>query len=827
MAEPTINLAFRFHGNFYHSYRGDTPDELGFGKDIRIIRHIIRTLDDYNVRGIQVRGTWDFENYFSLETIMPEFCQDIIENMKRRIKAGQDEANLMSYNNGLVSAMTASEFETTIRQGISNPQGSGLKELFGDGFYPLVRPQEMMFTPIHLKLYKACGIQAISLFYSAIPFNGFSNFVPPLSLLQRHNPIKLAHPDVDETMILLPCHNTGDLLDHLSLRRWVRKLHRYQAKLNDPHDLLLLIDMDADDSFWVGFDVPLLTKIYPTINGLQGLIDSILDLDYVRFTTPGNYIDSHPALTEITINQDTADGSFDGMASWAEKWSNQRLWTGLDRGRLLELQSRHLMGEKFNQDDTKLSEDLQDLRLKITSTTHFGMSAPIMNLAREGTARDYVQKLVTDASQQFEKHASRSLAGNFSLLDYQRGIPTPVIDYLPKPSTNLIRLPLRKIPDQPMILTRDCGEVLPSAILTHQNSSELLFVESFAPLERRNYQIKPGINAVNPVETVQVDENSMNNGILQLKFDQNQVINSVKMNGVELSMDHFLTSAIRYAGQDIQIETWQQRETAATGLIGVKRLQGSVRLNDHSKLQVEYEIIMAVGMPYIYLTVRVAYPENPSHCDPGKAKRLQRTWDDRWQEVRPSELHPNLVGTPGIPLRIWKHNYCDHVTSYSLDYEQYSKNIDLDSINNHVTDAWVAVSDGQKGLLLAQTADVNTSMAFCPMRLKHHGREKQIHLNPFGSYSGKQYHYGTRDTGLGKFLAVNMSASDHIKPYAPSYNGREQVYRLMIAPYVGDCPSETIQQDAEAFAYPYILLNDADFIADPPHRQWNGAGLGQ
>jgi hypothetical protein len=332
---------------------------------------------------------------------------------------------------------------------------------------------------------------------------------------------------------------------------------------------------------------------------------------------------------------------------------------------------------------------------------------------------------------------------------------------------------------------------------------------------------------VNPVETVQVDENSMNNGILQLKFDQNQVINSVKMNGVELSMDHFLTSAIRYAGQDIQIETWQQRETAATGLIGVKRLQGSVRLNDHSKLQVEYEIIMAVGMPYIYLTVRVAYPENPSHCDPGKAKRLQRTWDDRWQEVRPSELHPNLVGTPGIPLRIWKHNYCDHVTSYSLDYEQYSKNIDLDSINNHVTDAWVAVSDGQKGLLLAQTADVNTSMAFCPMRLKHHGREKQIHLNPFGSYSGKQYHYATRDTGLGKFLAVNMSASDHIKPYAPSYNGREQVYRLMIAPYLGDRPPETIQQDAEAFAYPYILLNDADFIADPPHRQWNGAGLGQ
>ena len=39
---PTISLAFRFHANFYHSYRGDTPDELGFGKDIRIIRGPLR-----------------------------------------------------------------------------------------------------------------------------------------------------------------------------------------------------------------------------------------------------------------------------------------------------------------------------------------------------------------------------------------------------------------------------------------------------------------------------------------------------------------------------------------------------------------------------------------------------------------------------------------------------------------------------------------------------------------------------------------------------------------------------------------------------------------
>ena len=60
MSDPKIFLAFRFHVNFYHSYRGDTPDELGFGKDVRIIRkpgtrNLLSTISDalhlMNIRG--------------------------------------------------------------------------------------------------------------------------------------------------------------------------------------------------------------------------------------------------------------------------------------------------------------------------------------------------------------------------------------------------------------------------------------------------------------------------------------------------------------------------------------------------------------------------------------------------------------------------------------------------------------------------------------------------------------------------------------------------------------------------------------------------------
>ena len=43
-ADNKIHVAFGFHVNCYHSYRGDTNDGLGFGSDIRIIRKILDTV---------------------------------------------------------------------------------------------------------------------------------------------------------------------------------------------------------------------------------------------------------------------------------------------------------------------------------------------------------------------------------------------------------------------------------------------------------------------------------------------------------------------------------------------------------------------------------------------------------------------------------------------------------------------------------------------------------------------------------------------------------------------------------------------------------------
>lgn len=825
---PHIYLAFRFHGNFYHSYRGDTPDELGFGKDIRVIRHLVKTLDALNAEGVPVRGTWDLENQFSLESIMPAHCPDLIAALQRRVREQGDEMQLMSYNNGLIGAHTAREFEAAVRRGISNEQGSGLKDLFGAGFRGMVRPQEMMYTPVHLKLYPACGIDAISLYYSALPFNGFSNFLPPLSVPERYNPLTLTYPGMPETMTLLPCYNTGDLADHLTLRRWVKQMRSQQLALEKQVDLLLLIDMDADDEFWMGYDVPLLKGRLSTASGLRGLVENVAGMDYVRFTTPCEYLDGHEPVGRVSIGQDTADGSFDGYSSWAEKWSNHRLWTGLERARILELQTRRLLAGEAPEMVRSLLDESFEARLKILSTTHFGMAAPVMNVTREGIAAGLVARAVETAAGAFDHAAGTRQPGRFSLLDYVRGDSTDLVTYDPRPSQSLVRLPLTEAAPPALVVRTAAGDAVPTAVLEHRGQRELLFVASFEPGERKCYTIEAGSAPPAPTSApVAMTDSSLQNESLRLGFDRLGQVTSVQSGGEEFALDRFLRSGLTHAGKPYEVEAWALTESLGLGVVGVKRFSGTIGLRDGCVAECEREIMLAAGLPYIYVRTRVAYPRTPDRrYAPGKAQRLGQRWDGDWQEVRPCEIWPALAGRDESPLRVWKHNYCDHVSQFSLDYGRFSRNVELDSANNQVTHGWVAVSDGRRGMLVAQSADVASGMAFCPLRTRKQGDVLRVRLNPFGTYWGKQYHYGAADTGLGKLLATTFSASDHINSYAPSYNGRVHEIALLIAPYRGDAPPDSTRYAAEAYAYPYLVLGDDRFLAPPRHRSWDGAGLG-
>lgn len=315
-----VHVAYGFHVNCYHSYRGDTNDNLGFGSDIRIIRKILDVLTDFNEKGIPVKGTWDSENFFSLEKILPEYAPDIIEKMKERVTKYGDENIIMGYSNGALGAMNEDELTASINLAVSNEQGSGLKDIFGECAM-LVRPQEVMFTPSQVSVYNKLGVKALCLYYSCVPFDAFRTIVPELPDELAFNPLTYTYKG--ESITVIPTYSNSDVCDAGCLRAWVKELHLKQEKGEINHDVLIFLNMDADAIFWESMNLPVIGNRLANTDGIHGLVEEVADLPYVVFDTPGNYIKTHKPLGNIDFTHDTADGNFTGYASWAEKPYNK------------------------------------------------------------------------------------------------------------------------------------------------------------------------------------------------------------------------------------------------------------------------------------------------------------------------------------------------------------------------------------------------------------------------------------------------------------------------------------------------------------------------
>lgn len=846
---PAVHLAFRFHVNFVHSYRLDTPDEQGFGKDIRIIRAIVRTLDEANARGIPVRGAWDIDNHYSLATLMPAHCPDLIGAIRRRVRENGDEVEPMSWNNGLIAAHTAAEFDAAISRAMSHADGAGLRDLFGEAA-PVVRPQEMMYTPAHLALYPRHGIDAISLYYSALPFNAFSTFVPPLPLEQRHNPLRLVHPDVPGEMILIPAVNGGDVADHLSLRAWLKRLHRYQLRMRAPRDLLLLIDMDADDEFWTGYGWPVASRLLAAAGGLGRLVDSVAGLPFLRFTTPGAYLRDHEPIGTIALRQDTADGSFDGYVSWTEKWTNQALWTGIERSRVLELQARRLLEERAAEADAPAeARDLLarcfEQRLLALSTTYFGLASPLVNVTRLRTGAKFVEGSVADAARALElaagcakpipaapacRDSSSSASIAFEVIDYRRGVSTDAVPYPLRPSRSLVAVLLALDAGAAADLAagchlvRDDGRSIPCTVRESfdvHGGYELAFVERNAGGERHGYTVRPGpAGRLDGFTPAAADASSLAARDVAILFDESGSPISLRGSGCELGGDPLVRTAVTWSGRTREAGLWRTASTGASahGWFAWRRTTASIDL-PAGRIDVEREYLVAAELPYLFLSTRLRYPATPTVAYGRKrAARLGRTWDGRWHEVMPCEIRPDLGGSEST-VRIWKRNWLDSVTSYDLDYGRFSRNRELDSANNHLTAAWVAFGDRRRGLLVGQESARWSSPAFCPIRTRRSPAEPPLALNPFGTYRGRQLSYPTRATGLGRTLALLMA--DQLAPLAPDYAGRAQDFRLLLAPYLGDRPPEDAEHDAEAFASPCLVVPRSPLVLPQPWRAWD------
>lgn len=754
-----IHVAYGFHVNCYHSYRGDTNDNLGFGSDIRIIRKILDVLTDFNEKGIPVKGTWDTENFFSLEKILPEYAPDIIEKMKERVKKYGDENIIMGYSNGALGAMNESELTASIELAVTNEQKSGLKDIFGE-CEMLVRPQEVMFTPSQVSLYNKLGVKGLCLYYSCVPFDAFRTIIPKLPDELAFNPLTYTYKG--ESITVIPTYSNSDVCDAGCLRAWVKELHLKQEKGEINHDLLLFINMDADAIFWESMNLPVIGNRIANTDGIHGLVEEIADLPYIVFDTPGNYIKTHKALGEIDFTHDTADGNFTGYASWAEKPYNRKIWTAIERSRMMA---------RVTSEKDSLAPSFRE-RVLLLSTTHFGLATPVLNIQREKKA-DALKESI--------------LKSEITSLSRDKGIR---IHNTSSSLLQCLQIQLKDglSADSLVIKGRELENY--AAFSTDENGGAFLMLK-FKKL-RDTYKIT--VEKAKEPSYSDYTEKVITNGT-ELVFDGKGKLCSLYLDGKKISGDGFLESFITYGGKKYRFINTKKENIKGSGEISILRTSGEIHLPDElnpgsftfdfitTPFTSGVTVLSSVNYPYTAETTSIS-TENSS---------LGRFYDMNWLETAPFQLTPEMEGD----IKIIKRNFMEDISSYRAQSfpESDEMNKKLDSFNHQLTAGLVGLTDGNYTLLTANSRQFLGSMAHCPMRLDE---DKTVHMNLFGTYYGKQRHHFSR--AKGEVLDAYTLVAAQGKPLAPSYNGCSEKSLITLYINQGDF-DEKAPQVAEALAF--------------------------
>ena len=775
MKENKIHIAYGFHVNCYHSYRGDTNDNLGFGSDIRIINKILDVLTDFNERGIPVKGTWDSENFFSLEKILPEYAPEIIEKMKERVAKYGDENIIMGYNNGALSAMTEDEFEASIERSVTNADGSGLTDIFGE-CEKIVRPQEVMFTPSQVSLYNKLGVKALCLYYSCVPFDAFRTIVPKLCDEYAFNPIKYTYKN--ESMTIIPTYSNSDVCDAGTLRAWVKDLRSQQEKGIINRDLLLFINMDADAIFWETMDLGPLTGKLANTDGIKGLVEEVADLPYVVFDTVGGYLKNHDAVGEVDFTHDTADGNFTGYASWSEKPFNRRIWTSLERARAMA---------KVTAKADKESPSFFD-RVILLSTTHFGLATPVLNIQREKTALALAESVIKK-----EKTAMPESKG-FTIYNTNGS------------SLQGVQIELKeKISDiSKLNVTGKHLDSFTAVSMADDNSSAYLML-NFSEVKNK-YDIKITFDGK---KERPVFSNILSAGELSIFFSDKGQIAWVQYGDNKLGTDEFLQSFITYGGRKYDFTSVSARALSVAGTGEGIRVEGEIHLPKEEKSgSFTYDFFTAAYGRAVFVRATVNYPYTPELVSIStENSSLGRYTDMKWQEAVPFQITPRLEGD----IKVIKRNFMDDISSFRAQSfpESDSKNDYIASFNHQLTAGMTGIYDEKAGLIIANARQVLSSMAHCPMRLE---KDKTVRMNPFGTYYGKQRHHFSR--AKGQILDAYTLVAAQGKPLAPSYNGVSETALLGLFAFEG-APDEALLSQVRAFADGCVAVAAEDSVAVP------------
>ncbi|MGN0468716.1 MAG: hypothetical protein ACI4GY_08345 [Acutalibacteraceae bacterium] len=756
--EHKIHVGFGFHVNCYHSYRGDTNDNLGFGSDIRIIRKILDILTDFNKKGIPVKGTWDSENFFSLEQILPQYAPDIIEKMKERTAKYGDEQIIMGYSNGALGAMNSEELEASIELAVENSQKSGLMDIFGK-YEKIVRPQEVMFTPSQVSIYNKLGVKALCLYYSCVPFDAFRTIISPLPDELAFNPLTYTYKG--ESMTILPTYSNSDVCDAGCLRAWVKELRKKQESGEINHDIFIFINMDADSIFWESMNLPVVGSKIANTDGIHGLVEEISDLPYIVFNTPGGYLKDHKPLGEITFTQDTADGNFTGYASWSEKPYNRKIWTAVERARAMS---------KVNAKSDFDSPSFKD-RVLLLSTTHFGLATPVLNIQREKKADELAQKIITSETDALKK-TKKLTVYNITNSLFQ-----------------CVQLKLNEKIESVSELVFKGKELKDFAVISMENGSVFAFFEFSELKDKYTLDVSLKEKKEAPMKL------SFETKDLSLRFNVDGKIEKLVYNSKQIGKNNFLSSFITYGKKKYNFEKTSVHALECAGNAEGIRLAGEIHLpGEITKGTFAFDFFTVGFSSAVYVRTDVTYPYTPELTSIStENSSLGRFSDMNWVEAAAFEITPCL----GNDTRVVKRNFMGDVSSFRTRsfVESDPKNKKIASFNHQLTGGFVGLTDGKDGLVLANSRQVLGSMAHCPMRLDEDGT---VHMNMFGTYYGPQRHHWGR--AKDQILATYTLVTPQGKSIAPSYNGNREISLIGMFGFSGEEPTDDKLAEINAFS---------------------------
>ncbi len=773
--EYKVHVGYGFHVNCYHSYRGDTNDNLGFGSDIRIIRKILDTLMDFNERGIPVKGTWDSENFFSLQEILPEYAPDIIEKMKIRTEKYGDEQIIMGYSNGALGAMTEEELEASIELAVSNSEKSGLKDIFSS-YEKIVRPQEVMFTPSQVSVYNRLGVKALCLYYSCVPFDAFRTIIPKLPDELAFNPLTYTYKG--KSMTVLPTYSNSDVCDAGCLRAWVKDLHNKQKKGEINSDVFIFINMDADAIFWESMKLPVVGSKIANTDGIRGLVEEIADLPYIVFDTPGGYLKTHKPLGNIDFTHDTADGNFTGYASWAEKPYNRKIWTAVERSRAMAK-----INAKSDFDSPSFRE-----RVLLLSTTHFGLATPVLNIQRERKADALAESIIKSEVSSLPKGEKLTLFATS------------------KSTLQSVQLRVNADLENVSQLRFESDDLKDYAVIPMDENNESVFVF----FKFRRIKNKYTVNAfVGDREEKGLCLNFETDD-LTIRFDTDANIDKVVSCGRIIGEKDFLKSFITYDKEKYSFKKTGVKALDCGGKCKGVSVSGEIHLpNELTSGEFRYDFFKTDFSDGVYVKTYVKYPYTPEFTSIStENSALGRYSDMDWKETAPFEITPHFDGD----VSVVKRNFMGDISSFRTQSfpEADEKNKKIDSFNHQLTGGFVGLTDGRCGIVIANPRQVLSSMAHCPMRLDE---DKTVHMNPFGTYYGKQrHHFGrAKDQILDTYTLVAAQG----KPLAPSYNGNSETAVTGFFAFEGKEPTDKKLNEICTFADGCVAVSDESSIVSP------------